>query len=478
MLRVVSETLRRRGTQGWLVGGTVRDGRLSRFSPDLDVVVADDPKQVATEVAASLRRPWFALSKHFNAYRVLGDEGYVDIAALRGGSLIADLGLRDFTVNAMAVPVDGGPPVDPFGGMCHLEERALVAVSDRVFSDDPLRLMRAVRFCHVLGFRLDPGLDRLLRQQAGSLARTARERVLTEMSLTLEAGRSAGAVGLWNDLGLLEVMLPELTSGTASASGTVSVSGMSSATIESAALGGMASRSATATSMANGCAGHGPASTVIETAMRVLGELDAILADVAAWFPAQSAVLSERLVQPMDGTLSRLVALRLTGLLRLLPSRRSEAIGRRLRLPNSVAGLVRRAAEQQERGWGPEAGRQSERGVISILWQSAPWEPELILVALAAGLGEDKNSLENSRAHAQRLMERWAARLSGVPRPPVNGDDLARELGIAPGPLLGRVAREVQLAWEAGELRDAKEALHLAREFLSEARSGATSTGL
>ena len=87
MLRVVAETLQHRGTQGWLVGGTVRDRELGRFSPDLDVVVADDPKPVAAQVAARLRRPWFALSKHFDAYRVLGEGGHIDIAALRGGGL-------------------------------------------------------------------------------------------------------------------------------------------------------------------------------------------------------------------------------------------------------------------------------------------------------------------------------------------------------------------------------------------------------
>jgi hypothetical protein len=233
-----------------------------------------------------------------------------------------------------------------------------------------------------------------------------------------------------------------------------------------------------ATSLTTGSAGHGFARPVIETATRVLEELDAVLADVAALFPAQSALLVERLRQPVDGALSRLVGIRLTGLLRLLPSQRSEAIGRGLRLPNSVTGLVRRAAEQREQASGIEAGGLSERDVVSFLWQSAPWEPELILVALGAGLGESKSSPEDLRAHAQRLMERWATRVSGVPRPPVDGDDLVRELGIEPGPLLGRVAREVQLAWEAGEFSEAEEALHLAREFLLEARSGAISTGL
>jgi tRNA nucleotidyltransferase/poly(A) polymerase len=105
MRRAVTEVLERRGSDGWLVGGSLRDRELGRFSPDLDIVVADDPVSVARSLAARLGAPWFALSERHGAYRVLGKEGYVDVAPVRGGAIAADLGLRDFTVNAMARPL-------------------------------------------------------------------------------------------------------------------------------------------------------------------------------------------------------------------------------------------------------------------------------------------------------------------------------------------------------------------------------------
>ncbi|MCZ7663358.1 MAG: hypothetical protein M5U22_10735 [Thermoleophilia bacterium] len=75
ILAALLAVMRRRGSAGWLVGGSVRDRELGRFSPDVDVVVADDPAQVTREVATGAGRPWFALSAEWGAYRVVGDEG-------------------------------------------------------------------------------------------------------------------------------------------------------------------------------------------------------------------------------------------------------------------------------------------------------------------------------------------------------------------------------------------------------------------
>ncbi|MHB9150820.1 MAG: tRNA nucleotidyltransferase/poly(A) polymerase family protein, partial [Thermoleophilia bacterium] len=215
----------------WLVGGTVRDRELGRFSPDIDVVTSGDAAELAARVARLADRPWFPLSREFGAYRVVGGvggagmaafgmepavtpgiaafgmepavtpgmeaaetgsaagEGHLDVVALRGGSLEADLALRDFTVNAMALPVAGGPVVDPFHGRLHLNERRLVPVSSTIFADDPLRLMRAARFAHVLGLTVGPDLRALTRAEAGRLPSAAAERILNEIVLTLEAGR-------------------------------------------------------------------------------------------------------------------------------------------------------------------------------------------------------------------------------------------------------------------------------------------------
>ena len=104
MLGDVADILSARGSEGWLVGGSVRDRLSGRDSPDVDVVVADDAAAVAKQVAARLRAPWFTLSERYPTYRVLGVDGHLDLTDVRGTGILDDLAERDFTVNAMAVP--------------------------------------------------------------------------------------------------------------------------------------------------------------------------------------------------------------------------------------------------------------------------------------------------------------------------------------------------------------------------------------
>src|SRR5581483_10943978 len=79
-----------------------------------------------------------------------------------GGAIEAHLATRDFSINAIAVPLAGGEAIDPFGGRGDLERRMVRAISPAVFEDDPLRLLRAVRLEDELGFRLEPGTERLV----------------------------------------------------------------------------------------------------------------------------------------------------------------------------------------------------------------------------------------------------------------------------------------------------------------------------
>jgi len=434
-LRAVAEILGSRQTTGWLVGGSVRDSELGRYSPDLDVVVADDPAAVAREVASALGVPWFALSERHLAYRVVGREGRIDVAALRGGGILEDLAQRDFTVNAMAVPVSGEDLIDPFGGLTHLRQRRLVAVSGRVFIDDPLRLMRAARFCHVLGLQLDNSLAELVRSQAPVLVRAAPERIAAEMALTLAAGRSAFAARLWRDLGLLAVVAPEVT-----AAGRLTMT------------------------------------------YALLERLDDLLAQPSAWFPEAAGPLTERLVQPIDGALSRPVALRLAGLLRGLSAQEAAAAGRRLKLSAAMVSLLQIVSGSHAQGRDDRAGladeevvdeaalggRPATRRAVLFLWDTVPWEPEVImLAALAAAETDDPSGVSPVVGPARRLMALWAERtVNGVPRLPLDGTALMRELGLDGGPLLGRVLREARLVWEAGEATTAEEVLAVARAVL------------
>jgi len=187
---------------GWVVGGAVRDELLGRPVLDLDVACRD-PERAARALVKRTGDAVFPLSTQFGSWRVLVDAGHtVDFSPLQGGAIESDLASRDFTVNAMAVPLAGGRILDPYGGQAHLEQRVLRPVSERVFDDDPLRLLRAVRLEGELGFRLDPEGEALVRAKAALVAEPAGERVLDELQRLSAAGfERLGELGLLEPLG-------------------------------------------------------------------------------------------------------------------------------------------------------------------------------------------------------------------------------------------------------------------------------------
>src|SRR5581483_6139567 len=168
---------------------------------DVDVACAE-PERAARRYARRAGGAPFPLSERHGAWRVALDGGRtVDFVALQGGSIEADLATRDFTINAIAAPVEGGDLVDPHGGRADLERRTLRRVSDRIFDDDPLRLLRAVRLEDELGFRLDAETEALVRARADRVGEPAGERILAELRRLTPAG--------WlrlDELGLLEAL--------------------------------------------------------------------------------------------------------------------------------------------------------------------------------------------------------------------------------------------------------------------------------
>jgi tRNA nucleotidyltransferase/poly(A) polymerase len=185
------------GEEAWIVGGAVRDELLGRPLLDLDIACREP------EVAA--RRfggPVFPLSERHGAWRVPLDGGRtVDFTPLQDG-IEDDLSTRDFTINAIARPLDGGDPVDPFGGRADLDHRVLRAVAPTIFRDDPLRLLRAVRLEDELGFRLDPETERLIREHTSLVDRPAGERILAELvRLSPQGFERLDELGLLEPLG-------------------------------------------------------------------------------------------------------------------------------------------------------------------------------------------------------------------------------------------------------------------------------------
>ena len=203
MLETAREVLA--GEEAWVVGGAVRDELLGRELVDLDIAVRD-PRRSARAYAKASRGAPFALSERHGAWRVALDGGRtVDFTPLPG-SVEDDLATRDFTINAIARPLAGGEPVDPFRGQADLEARRLRAVRESVFEDDPLRLLRAVRLEDELDLALDGETEWLVRERAELVTRPAGERILSELRRL-----SAGGYRRLDELGLLEPLGGSIT---------------------------------------------------------------------------------------------------------------------------------------------------------------------------------------------------------------------------------------------------------------------------
>ena len=179
---------------------------------DLDLAVAGSPEAAAKAIAAASGGHAFELSAEFATWRVVDREKawQVDATALRGETIEADLAERDFTVGAVAVPLAGGEPLDPHGGLADLERRVLRVVGEGSFAADPLRLLRAARLAAELELEIDPATAELARAEAGRAGEPAGERQLVELRRLIGGADPLRGLALLDELGVTPVVLPEL----------------------------------------------------------------------------------------------------------------------------------------------------------------------------------------------------------------------------------------------------------------------------
>jgi poly(A) polymerase len=226
---VADELARRFAARGHalaLVGGSVRNAFLGRSTDDLDFTTDARPEEMLAAAADWADASWqtgieygtvgFAkdgLTLEVTTYRAeTYDTDSRKPAVVYGDSLEADLGRRDFTINAMAVTLPDHRLVDPFGGLEDLAARRLRTPTDAesLFTDDPLRMMRAARFAAQLGFDVDPTVVAAMTAMAHRLEIVSAERVREELiKLVLSPSPRVG-LELLVDTGLADVVFPEL----------------------------------------------------------------------------------------------------------------------------------------------------------------------------------------------------------------------------------------------------------------------------
>ena len=175
-----------------LVGGAVRDALLNRLGaqPDLDLVLPGDALALCRQLQRRYGGSTVVLDAERSIARLVRKGWSLDLARQEGGSLEADLLRRDYTINAMALPLaEPHRLVDPLAGASHLAAGQLVAVSEANLLADPLRLLRGLRLASELGFALEPQTRGWILEHHQRLGQVAGERVLAELEKLARAPR-------------------------------------------------------------------------------------------------------------------------------------------------------------------------------------------------------------------------------------------------------------------------------------------------
>lgn len=432
----------------WVVGGAIRDVLRGEQVGEIDLATDADPEVAAKALARATAAHCFELSDRHLSWRVAARDRTwtIDIAGLRAPTIEADLMLRDFTVNAIAVPLAGGEPLDPCGGIADVEAGVLRAVGERSFADDPLRLMRAARLAAGLGLEIESGTLSLAGREAGRAAEPAGERQFAELRGMIAGPDPLRALGLLADLGAAEVVLPEVES-----------------------LRGVAQS-----------ANHHL--DVHQHTIEVLRRWLEVESDLERYAGESAAAVAELLAQPLADELDRREGIRFAAILHDIgkPATRTErggfvgfrghdAVGAEM-----VVELARRFRTSRRFGE-YQAALTRHHLTLGFMVADRPlprrriWDylsatgrealdVTLLTVAdrmAAQGPGVPREAIAGHLELAREMVaEIVALERAGGPRPLLSGDEIGALLGIEPGPPIGAAVRELLAAQFAGEVGD------------------------
>ena len=212
--------------KAYLVGGLVRDSLLGCIPRDLDIAVSGDASAVARSITKVLGGNLVVMDEARNYFRVvLREESRldtirtIDVSALYG-DIFQDLARRDFTIDAMAVPLHNylsgnwrESIIDPCNGLRDLELGLIRATGTEVFLEDSLRALRAVRLVAQLGFAIEEDTRDSIQRHAGAIQDISSERLRDELLAILAAPGASSSLYLMDELGLLLMVIPELDQG-------------------------------------------------------------------------------------------------------------------------------------------------------------------------------------------------------------------------------------------------------------------------
>jgi poly(A) polymerase/tRNA nucleotidyltransferase (CCA-adding enzyme) len=515
MLMPIQQFLAGRGSTAWLVGGYVRDLLCGRPGSDIDIAVDGSALALARELADRTDGAFVPLDDATDTARVVwkARDGsatvpfVVDLVRLRALSILDDLRLRDLTINALALPLAEALHttdaravlLDPTGGRSDLAQRRIRACGPTTLTDDPLRMLRAVRFAAQLACALAPETDTTLRQSIALIDTIAQERIRDELLKLFAAPHTAPWLAYLDEIRLLTRIIPELEPARDCAQPTQHFLPVLAHLFETvcvwewlfAQINGSAKVDAMKAVPGDGIV---PMEFMLPAAPQAQPQLMVSR--------QHGALLQERMAQDVTGGHRRYAVFKLAALLhdvgkpatkqtypdgritfydhQIVGAEMVSQIGRRLRLGREATTYIQLIVREHMRphqlhALGPELSR---RAVYRLLRDTGAAAPDVLVHALCDHLaakgprvslaGWEEHVLWTDGILAQRWTERSVLRTTRL----ITGDEVMQLTGIEPGPIVGRILAAVDEAQFLGEVRTREEALALAAQIARSEEAG------
>ncbi|HUF38018.1 MAG TPA: HD domain-containing protein [Anaerolineales bacterium] len=469
----------------YVVGGAVRDRMLGQPVHDVDFVLAGNGLAAARHTADHLEAEYYPLDPERGTGRVLVPRSgagrlILDFSVMRGATLEEDQRRRDFTINAMALDArDPARGFDPLGGAGDIREKRIRVCSPDSFEDDPVRVLRAVRFAAQLGFRIEPDTRARLRASVHRLAEASPERRRDE-TLKILGGRSiAAALAVMDLLEIFPLVFPGLREMKGVQQPEPHVHDVWEHTLRVVKHLEELLDLLTA-------ADHDPEAGNLVTGQAVLRlgryreqiraqQAEALVPDRSWRGPLFLAALYHDAGKPATQTIETDGRIRFTGHEKVSADM-ARGVARDLVLSNDekrrLVRVVRHHMRPHFLAW---AGTPpTRRAIYRFFRDTGPAGADIALLVLADVLGAYEQTLTaemwgNYLDLSRILLENWWEHPEESVRPPplLNGTDLIERFDLAPGPLIGELLAKLREAQAAGEVGDRDGALRFIEDALA-----------
>ncbi len=473
IFRNIYRLFKKENVRAYAVGGFIRDIKMKRQTHDIDIVVSTRAMSMAKKYSHLVQGNFVILDNENKIYRVLKKSGNklftIDFSLMRGKNIEDDLNSRDFTINAIARLIDSSSPrfndkslIDPLKGLRDIEHKIIRKVSERIFADDSLRLLRAYRFAATLKCRIETGTEEIIHENVKLIKNASAERIKDELFKILSVDNSCKWIDRMSDNGLLEHIIPE-------------VSLMKKARDH-----------------------YYHINSLWEHSVKTLESLEKIMYDINSIFPMASSRLRRHLESEIAGGIKRAVILKFCSLFHDIakPATATDehdrvrfyghekkgagmavCILKRLRASNREARLAEILIGQHMRPANLSISKKlTDRAIFRYFRDTDEAGIDILLLSLADRYsykcckiaGPNKFlPLKKQMEFTNKMANHYYYKKSKI-NPPylLNGNDIMKNFGINEGPRIGKLLNIVRESQAEGKVKSRKSAIKLLKEYI------------